>query len=127
MALTPCIPAFFSYCSTGFEISPRSGLVLFVADLFHPVGGLAVETFLDGDVRHGRGRRGTVPMFLARREPDDVPRPDFFNLPAPALCASAAGSHDQGLAERMRVPRGSRAGFERDTGTGHASRRGCLK
>ena len=29
-----------------------SGLILFVADLFHPVDGLAVELFLDGDVRH---------------------------------------------------------------------------
>src|SRR6266566_9842624 len=39
-------------------LPPRSGLVLFVADLFHPVGGLAVELFLNGDVRHGRGCRG---------------------------------------------------------------------
>ncbi len=30
-------------------------LVLFVADLFHPVDGLAIKMFQDGDVRHGRG------------------------------------------------------------------------
>ena len=27
-------------------------MVLFVADFFHPVGGLAVEVFLNGDVGH---------------------------------------------------------------------------
>jgi hypothetical protein len=45
---------------------------LFVADLFHPVDGLAVELFLNGDVGHGGGGRGPVPMLLAGREPDDV-------------------------------------------------------
>jgi hypothetical protein len=54
-------------------------LILFVADLFHPVDGLAVELFLNGDVRHGRGRRSTMPMLLARGEPDHVTRPDFFD------------------------------------------------
>jgi hypothetical protein len=51
---------------------------LFVADLFHPVNRFAVELFLNGDVRHGRGWRGAVPMLLARREPDYVSRSDFF-------------------------------------------------
>src|SRR5207302_10627174 len=46
-----------SWCST----------VLLVADLLHPVDGLAVELFHNGDVRHGRGRRGAVPMFLSFR------------------------------------------------------------
>jgi hypothetical protein len=32
-------------------------MVLFVADLFHPVGSFAVELFLDSDVRHGRRPR----------------------------------------------------------------------
>ena len=62
-----------------------SRLILFVADLFHPVHGFAVELFLNGDVRHGRGGRRAVPVFLARRKPDHVARPDFFNRPAPAL------------------------------------------
>ena len=34
------------------------GLVLFVTDLFHPLNRLAVELFLNGDVRHRRRRRG---------------------------------------------------------------------
>src|SRR5438128_1951318 len=64
---------------------PRSGLVLFVADLLHPVNGLAVETFLNSDVRHGRGWRGPVPMFLPRRKPDHVTWPNLLNRPTPAL------------------------------------------
>src|SRR5438132_544339 len=52
--------------------SARSRPVLFVADLFHPVDGLAIETFHDGDVRHGGGCGGAVPMLLAGRAPDDV-------------------------------------------------------
>jgi len=35
---------------------------LFVAHLFHPVDDLTVELFLNGDMRHGRGRRGIMPM-----------------------------------------------------------------
>ena len=60
--------------------------MLLVADLFHPVNGFAVELFLNGDVRQGRGGRGTVPMFLAGRKPDRVARPDSFNRP-PQRCA----------------------------------------
>ena len=43
----------------------RLAPVLFVTNLFHPVNGLAVELFLNGDVRHGCGRRGAVPVLLA--------------------------------------------------------------
>ena len=39
-------------------LGPQSGLVLFVADLFHPVGSLAVEMFLNGDVCPGRDLLG---------------------------------------------------------------------
>ena len=42
--------------------------VLFVGDLFHPINGLAVQNLRNGDVRHGRGEGGTMPMFFARRE-----------------------------------------------------------
>src|ERR1039457_4490125 len=99
-----------------------SAAILFVADLFQPVHGFAVELFLNGDVRQGRGGRGTVPMFLARREPDDVARPDFFNRAAPALRASATGGDDERLSQRMRVPGGASAGFKGDDGTGNPRR-----
>src|SRR5947207_15748347 len=54
--------------------SLRSCLVLFVADLFHPVNSLAIELFLNGDMRHGGGWRSPVPVFLTRPEPDHVTR-----------------------------------------------------
>src|SRR6266700_1920929 len=105
----------------------RSGLLLFVADLFHPVGGLAVETFLNGEVRHGRGWRGAVPMFLTRLEPDHVTRPNFLDRTTPALDPAAASRHDQGLAQRVAVPCGPSAGLERDTCADRACRLGCLE
>ena len=103
------------------------GTVLFVADLFHPVDGLAVELFLNGDVRHGRGRRGTVPMLLARREPDHVTRPNFLDRASPALYQAATRRHDQGLAQRVGVPCGTGARLERDTGADRARWIVCLE
>src|SRR2546421_9179402 len=44
------------------DLPTRSGQVLFVTDLLHPIDGLAVELFLNSNVRHGCGWRGTVPM-----------------------------------------------------------------
>src|ERR1700689_4762463 len=55
-------------------------------------------------------------MFLPRGKPDDVTRTNFLDGSSPALSASAAGRYDQGLAQRMRVPSGPRAGFESDAG-----------
>jgi len=52
-------------------------LVLFVADLFHPVGGLAIELFLNGDMGHGPGRRGTMPMLFTPWNPKPH-HPDEF-------------------------------------------------
>jgi hypothetical protein len=60
----------------------RSGSVPFVADLFHPVDGFAVEGFLDRDMSHRRGRRRAVPVPFARRKPDDVTHRSDGNLEA---------------------------------------------
>ena len=103
-----------------------AGLVLLVADLFQPVRGLAVEPFLNGDVRHRGGWRCAVPVLLTRREPDHVTGPDFLDRPAPALRAAAASRHDQRLAQRVRVPRGSSAGLEGDARARDACRIGGL-
>src|SRR2546422_1943861 len=116
-------------------ISPKSsvksfllrGLVLLVANLFHPFDGLAVKVFQDGDVRHGRGWSGAVPMLLTRRAPDHIARPNFFFRATFALHPPKSGSDDQGLPERMRVPCCPRAGLERDTDAEHARRIGCLE
>src|SRR5690349_15525077 len=77
---------------------PASGSVLFVADRLHPFDHLTVEALLDGDVRHGRGRRRPVPVLLARRKPDDVAGMDLLDRPAPPLREAGAGGHDQRLA-----------------------------
>src|SRR5437764_9434259 len=107
--LFPSVPffmglAFCFYMKVENDLPLLSRLVLFVADLLHPVDGLAVEPFLNGDVRHGRGWSGTVPMFLTRREPDHVPRSDFLDWTTPALDPATASRHDQGLAQWVAVP-----------------------
>src|SRR3954469_11041415 len=87
---------------------PRvSSAVLLVGDVLHPVDGLAVALLLNGNVTHLRAGRGSVPVLLAGREPDHVPRPDLLYRPALALSPSNARGDDQRLAKRVRVPCGS--------------------
>ncbi|MDB9514838.1 hypothetical protein PN499_26910 [Kamptonema animale CS-326] len=69
-------------------------LVLFIADLLHPVHGLAVELFLNGNVCHGCGWCSTMPMLLTWREPDYVPWSNLLDRTAPALCKTATSRHD---------------------------------
>jgi hypothetical protein len=76
--------------------------ILLVADLFQPVNDFSVELFLNGDVGHGCGWCGPMPVFLARREPDHIPWADLLDWTTPALCAAAARGDDEGLTERMR-------------------------
>src|SRR3954471_10346087 len=94
--------------------APASRPVLLVADLLHPVDGLAALLFLDRDVGHAGGGRGAVPVLLAGCEPDHVARPDLFHRYALALRPAAAGGDDQGLAERMGVPGRPRPRLEGD-------------
>src|SRR4051794_3089762 len=90
----------------------RSGLVLLVTYFFHPLDALPIKMFNHGNMRHGRSRRGAVPMLLIRRAADHVSWPNFFDRASPALYEAAASRHDQGLAERVSVPRSPRAGLE---------------
>ena len=60
-----------------------SALVLLVADLLHPLDRLAVERLLDGDVGHGGGWGGAMPMLLARREDHDVAGANFLDRRRP--------------------------------------------
>jgi hypothetical protein len=66
-------------------------------------------------------------VLLARREPDHIARPNFFDWAAFALCPTKTGGDDQSLAERVRMPRRASAGFKCDTCSTDASRRRCLK
>ena len=96
---------------------------MFVADLFHPVNDLPVEVFLNGNVRHGRGGRGAVPMLFPWRKPYDIAGTDFFNRAALALRTASPGRDYQGLPQWMRVPGRAGTGFKGDTGADAARRR----
>src|SRR3954447_22447789 len=102
-------------------------LILLVADLLQPIHGLAVKRFLNGDMSHGGGWRGAVPVLLPGREPDHVAGPDLLDRPAPALRAAAAGRHDQGLPQGVGVPCGPGPRLERDARAGHTRRIGRLE
>jgi len=63
------------------------------------VGGLAVEVFLNGDVRHGRRWRGALPMLLSRRiqtmfsgRISSVRPPQRFTRPQPAVTIKVWGA-----------------------------------
>jgi hypothetical protein len=95
---------------------------LLVCDLLHPVHDLAVKAFLDSDMGHARWGRCAVPVLLVGREPDHVTWPDLLDRTALTLDPAAARRDDQRLTQRMRMPRGAGAWFERDAGTGNPSR-----
>src|SRR6202051_5371484 len=100
---------------------PRSGAVLRVADLFHPVDDFAVQRFLNGDMRHCVRRCCAVPVLLTGREPDDIAGPDFLSGAAFALHPAAAGGYAQRLTQWTRMPGGPDARLERPP-RGHTQR-----
>src|SRR5215831_14757885 len=104
-----------------------SPAVLLVRDFFHPIDGLAVERFLNGNVRHRRGWRRAVPVLLARRKPNDIARTDFLNAAALALHPAAARRDDQSLAQGVRMPGRTRARLECDARSGDTCGIGRLK
>src|SRR3954453_23701932 len=91
-----------------------SAAILVVRNMLHPINGLAVELFLDGDVAHGRRRRSAVPVLLTWREPDDIAGPDLLDRAAFTLHPAETGHDEQGLAKRMRVPGRACARFKSD-------------
>src|SRR5437899_12183911 len=92
---------------------PFSFSVLFVADLFQPIDVPAVDGFLDGDVAHPGGRRGSMPMLHSGRNAHYIARPDLLDRADPALHQPLATSHDQDLADRLAMPSVPRSGLER--------------
>ncbi len=68
-----------------------------------------------------------MPVLLAGRERDDIARADLFDRSTLTLRPPAACRHDQGLTERMSMPRGPRRRFERDAGALYESRIRRLK
>ncbi len=71
--------------------------VFLVGNFFHPIDGFAVEQLCDGDMGHGGGGSGSVPMFFAGWKPDDISGLNGFNRSTFALGASTASRHDEGL------------------------------
>src|SRR5271163_2904987 len=76
---------------------------------------------------HRSSRRRPVPMLLSRWKPDYISWPDLLDCTTPALCPAAAGRDDQGLTERMRMPRGTGAGLEGDAGANNTRGIGRVK
>src|SRR5690348_760977 len=72
--------------------------------MFHPIDDLAVELLLDGDVRHSGRGRCPVPVFFARREPDDITRANLLDGSAFALRPATACCDDERLPQRMCMP-----------------------
>lgn len=62
-------------------------------------------------------------MSFARREANDIPRPDFLHALALALHPATSGHDNEGLAERMGVPVRTRARLEGDEIAGGSRRR----
>ena len=79
--------------------------VLGVTDLFQPIGVFAIEMLMDGDMRQRRGRRRTMPMFFASRNPHHIAGADFLNRLAPALHTATPFCHHQRLPKWVSVPR----------------------
>ena len=101
--------------------------VLFVGNVFHPVHRLAVQRFLNGDMRH-RGRRGrAMPMLLTGRKPDHIARPNFLDRTALTLRPAESGGDDQRLTEWMRMPGSARTRLERDACATNTRRFGWLE
>src|SRR6266567_1722112 len=65
-------------------------------------------------------------MLLTRRAPDHVAGADFFDWASPALNQAAASRDDQGLTQRVRVPRRPGAGLEGDADAERPRRLGWL-
>jgi len=80
------------YCrSTLYTTTQSSSLllllsvILFVADFFHPVNNLPVESLLNGEMRHRDCRAGAMPVLLIGFEPDNIAWSDLFDGASPPL------------------------------------------
>ena len=73
--------------------------IFFIAYLFHPGDGIAIEFFCDGGMRHRGGWRGSVPVLCSGWNPDDIPFSYLLNRASPLLNPTNPGCNDQSLAE----------------------------
>src|SRR5690242_197213 len=94
-----------SHCTSCLLSVCCCGLIVFVVDLFHPFNDLAVQGFLNGDMRRRRCQRGAMPMLFSCRAPDHIAGSYFLFWGSFALHPTASRRDDQSLPERMRMPR----------------------
>src|SRR6185312_11008546 len=90
--------------------------VLGIAYRLEPLHRAAFAALLDGEVGHGGGGCGAVPMLFACWNPNHVAGMDLFHRSAGALGPAAASNDDKGLTKGVGVPVGTGAGLK-----GHAS------
>jgi hypothetical protein len=79
-------------------------MVLFIADLFHPISRLPIELFLDGYMSHGCSCSCAMPMLFTWWNPDYITWMDFFFGTIPALDPTASICYNQSLTKRMSMP-----------------------
>src|SRR6185437_390441 len=102
-------------------------LILLVTHFLHPVDSPAAELLLNGDVRHGRGRRRAVPVLFTGHEPDHIAWANHLDRTTFALRKTAARGYKERLSQRVRVPRRAGTRLEGDAGAHGACRIGRLK
>jgi hypothetical protein len=77
-------------------------LVLFIADLFHPVDEFSVECFLNGDMGHAVVAVAPCQCFSCGGHHTTSPRPNFQDRTSPALHEAATRCYDEVPAQRMK-------------------------
>jgi len=87
--------------------------IFFIAYLFHPGDGIAIEFFCDGRMLHRVGWRGSVPVLCSCWNPDDVPFSYLLDWASPLLNPTDASCNDECMPEWVSMPYGPGTGFER--------------
>lgn len=101
--------------------------VLLIRNMLHPIHKPALKSLLDGNMRHRRTPRCSMPMLFPRPEPDHVPWMDLLDCIPRPLHPPAARRDDQRLPQGMRMPGGPSSGFKSHARSSHRRRVGCLK
>lgn len=68
--------------------------ILLIGNVLHPVCSPTILVFLNGDVSHGCGRRGSVPVLFTWRKANYVSRFDVLDGAAFALYPTSSSRHD---------------------------------
>src|SRR6266567_5076742 len=92
----------------------KSLAIFLVTYFLHPLDRFSIQLFLNSNVRHAGSCRGSVPVFLTRRNPDNITFPDFLLSTTPLLNPAGVRCHDENLAQWVTVPCCAGAGLKRN-------------